>query len=343
MRQLTLTLLLALLLGSIAGTPAQAQQPGPAVAIHPVVGPPGTVVTFSGVGFTPGGRVQVLFIAGLGLIVGDVVAGPTGTIGGSFRMPAPGGAPELTFGRQEVTAVDQSSRRDTLPAFFLLTPGPALDYALPNGHFFTQANGQGGAGGTGYPVVNSQPFAQFVRFADEFRRLGGVPLVGFPASRSFVLDGFVTQAYQKAIFQWRPEVDEVFFVNVFDLLHDRGFDPFLRAVRSVPEQLPVSFDDGKTPRQIVSDRIALLNANPAIRAVYFRVDNPLLRFGLPTSRVEDMGNHFAIRLQRAVIQQWKVDVPWAGAGEVTVANGGDVAKEEGLFPQEAVVPEVPPG
>lgn len=29
----------------------------------------------------------------------------------------------------------------------------------------------------------------------------------------------------------------------------------------------------------------------------------------------DMGNLFAIRLQRAGIQQWKVDVQWAWAGE----------------------------
>ncbi|MDO8689389.1 MAG: hypothetical protein Q7R39_05165 [Dehalococcoidia bacterium] len=55
-----------------------------------------------------------------------------------------------------------------------------------------------------------------------------------------------------------------------------------------------------------------------------------------------MGNAFVIRTQRAVFQQWKVDVPWASAGQVTIANGGDIAKETGLFPQEAVVPGTPP-
>ncbi|MBM4419790.1 MAG: hypothetical protein FJ033_16015 [Chloroflexi bacterium] len=54
--------------------------------------------------------------------------------------------------------------------------------------------------------------------------------------------------------------------------------------------------------------------------------------------MEDMGNHFAVRLQRAVIQLWKVDVPWAKAGETTVANGGDVAKEAGLVRADALVP-----
>ncbi|HZQ97939.1 MAG TPA: hypothetical protein VFC93_03890, partial [Chloroflexota bacterium] len=60
------------------------------------------------------------------------------------------------------------------------------------------------------------------------------------------------------------------------------------------------------------------------------------------SKIEDMGNHFAVRLQRAVIQLWKVDVPWAKAGETTVANGGDVAKEAGLFPPDATTPQRSP-
>jgi hypothetical protein len=49
-----------------------------------------------------------------------------------------------------------------------------------------------------------------------------------------------------------------------------------------------------------------------------------------------MGNHYAVRLQRAVIQEWKQDVPWAKAGQATVANGGDIAKEAGLFPAPAL-------
>lgn len=35
-------------------------------------------------------------------------------------------------------------------------------------------------------------------------------------------------------------------------------------------------------------------------------------------------------------------MPWAAAGTVTVANGGDLGKEAGLFPREALVPEQPP-
>src|SRR5205823_3654359 len=64
----------------------------------------------------------------------------------------------------------------------------------------------------------------------------------------------------------------------------------------------------------------------------------VLQYGLPTSQVTDMGNHYAIRLQRAVIQEWKQDVPWAKAGQATVANGGDIGKEAGLWPAAALPP-----
>lgn len=322
--------------------PVSAQERTPALAINRSVGTGGTPVGFTGVGFTPGGRVTVLLTRGLGLIVAETTANAFGGASGSFAMPA--NVPEVgTSGRVEVFAIDRATGRETLPAFFVLTTAPPLDFALPNGRFFTQTNGLPlGAGTAGFAVVNTTPFVVPVRFFDEFQRLGGVALLGFPISQPFVLDGFVTQVFQKAVFQWRPELNRVFFVNVFDVLHDRGFDPFLLAFRSTPFQLDPSFDAGKTVPQIINDRLALLNANPAIRATYFSVDDPLLRFGLPTSRVEDMGNHFVIRLQRAVLQQWKVAVPWAAPGMVTIANGGAIGVEVGLFPDFAVRPQPEP-
>lgn len=96
----------------------------------------------------------------------------------------------------------------------------------------------------------------------------------------------------------------------------------------------------------MTGRQALLNANSAIRQRYFGVSDPLTVFGLPVSRVEDMGNHYAIRTQRAVFQQWKEAVPWAAAGQVTIANGGDIGKElgwltSGLQPEPAPEPGTP--
>ncbi|MBV9173314.1 MAG: hypothetical protein JOZ81_24885, partial [Chloroflexi bacterium] len=46
--------------------------------------------------------------------------------------------------------------------------------------------------------------------------------------------------------------------------------------------------------------------------------------------------------QRATLQYWKQQMPWADKGSVTVANGGDLAKEAGVFPWLAVTPENAP-
>ncbi|GIW09255.1 MAG: hypothetical protein KatS3mg061_0312 [Dehalococcoidia bacterium] len=222
----------------------------------------------------------------------------------------------------------------TLPA----TGQTPLDYPIPNGHFYTQANGKAGEGGTGFSITDNDG----VPFWSEYRRLGGPAVLGYPISRRFLWDGFVCQAMQKVVFQWRPEQDAVLFVNVFDKLSESGKDPWLRTVRSVPEQIKLN-EEGKSWEEVVRGRLALLDANPAIKQRYFAtVGDPIVTNGLPTSRVEDFGNVFVLRAQRVVFQQWKEDVPWAKQGEVQVANGGDVGKEAGIYPAAALIPE-PPG
>jgi hypothetical protein len=212
----------------------------------------------------------------------------------------------------------------------------SLDWDVPGGHFFTQA---GGGTGRGYVVSDEDGVA----FWTAFQTLGGVPVVGYPVSQRFSHRGFVTQAMQKAVFQWRPESGSVAFVNVFDDLSGAGKDDWLLEVRSTPRPAPFPDEAGKPFGEVSRIRQAALNARPAMRAIYFAANDPVLQYGLPTSRIEDMGNHYAIRLQRAVIQEWKIDVPWAAAGQATVANGGDIAKEGGLWPSTATVAVVPDG
>ncbi|MGH2543351.1 MAG: hypothetical protein ACRDIB_11160, partial [Ardenticatenaceae bacterium] len=218
------------------------------------------------------------------------------------------------------------------------SPNPAEeDWPLLNGWFFTQAAGEGG----GFSVVDDDT----ARFWSEFQRLGGLQTVGYPISRRFAYDGFVTQAFQKLVLQWRPEVGQAWPVNIFDELSDSGGDELLLERRQTPLPLRSSeFDPpGATWEQVVAGRQALLDANPTIRSRYFSQPDAITVFGLPTSRVEDMGNHYAIRTQRAVFQQWKESVPWASAGEVTIANGGAIAAEFGWLPAEAAQPvPVPP-
>ena len=217
----------------------------------------------------------------------------------------------------------------------------AQDYAIANGHFFTQTNGQpAGSSPAGYAVTNNDG----APFWDEFQRQGGTQIVGYPMSRRFMWDGFTTQVFQKAVFQWKPIEQRVDFINVFDQMSLSGKDDWLSNSKSTPKPLDAgTFDAGKNWNQVVAARQGLLDTNPAIKSVYFSVADPMRLFGLPTSAVVDNGNHYAIRLQRAVIQQWKVAMPWAAAGQVTIANGGDVSVQAGMFASDVVSPEYPPG
>lgn len=215
-----------------------------------------------------------------------------------------------------------------------------LDYDLPDGsgHFYRQANGQGGQGETGYAITD----ADSIPFWDEYRRLGGPEALGYPASRRFVWNGFVVQAMQKVVFQWRPETRTVAFVNVVDLLHDAGKDDWLQVFRQTPPPFDTAPDTGLSWNEVTRRHWAFLDTNRAIKARYWADTAPLDHFGLPMSYADE-GNSFVVRAQRAIFQYWKEDVPWARQGQVSIANGGDLAKETGLFPPAAITPEPPPG
>ncbi len=202
-------------------------------------------------------------------------------------------------------------------------PAPPRNWPLVDGHFFRETAHPSYWGcDAGFAITNSGG----IPFWDTWQRLG-LENVGYPISHRYMWRGFVTQAFQKAIMQWQPGRG-VFFVNIFDELHNAGKDDVLRVRWATPAALefdPIAWDWDET----VKWSLALLNENRAIEKRYFDSPDPLLQFGLPTSRVEDMGNHYAIRTQRAVFQQWKEDVPWAEAGEVTIANGGEIAYQVG--------------
>lgn len=181
---------------------------------------------------------------------------------------------------------------------------------------------------TGYQVCDDGN----ARFLAAYQRYGAQN-IGYPISTRYSRDGFITQAFQKAILQWRPESNSVAFANVFDDLSRAGMDQRMYETRQTPYQLPAGWEGTNVPfAEAVRLRQGLLSNRPAMRNTYFAASDPLTFFGLPTSEVIDMGNHYAIRLQRAVLQEWKETVPWARAGQVTIANGGDIAKEMGLIP-----------
>lgn len=198
------------------------------------------------------------------------------------------------------------------------------DWPIDGGHFFTQTSP---TPGLGYTVTDEAGLP----FYTTFRQLGGVPAVGFPISNRLIWNGQMTQVFQRAVFTWNPRTSQVEFLNVLDLLHDQGRDGWLATIRAVPQPLGPEFDRGRSWDQVVEIRQSLLARAPAMQQLYFAVPDPIALYGLPTSQLTDQGNHWSIRLQRAVFQQWKTDMPWAKAGEVTIANAGDLAKEAGVF------------
>ncbi len=207
------------------------------------------------------------------------------------------------------------------------------DYPVDGGRVFTQA-AETEVPDAGFAVTDSGG----IPFWTEFQRLGGVQALGFPLSHRFQWDGFTVQVFQKVVLQWRPENRTFLFVNVFDRLNLEGYDDTLEDLLVPPWEY--FEEEGLTWDQIIASRQALLSENPALRDVYFAVDDPLRWYGLPTSRIVTYEHVHSIRLQRAVLHYWLVDLPWASAGEVTVANGGDLSRGANIFPADVLQPLV---
>jgi hypothetical protein len=222
----------------------------------------------------------------------------------------------------------------------LRTAAPARgpDFAIDGGHFFTQTNAQPGSA-SGYSVTN----ADGVPVWDAFQALGGVDVLGYPISRRFDLDGFTVQAFQKAVLQWRPDQGgRFFFLNTFDVLHDRGHDDWLATYRQTPPPLDTSPDAGLPWPGVVDRHLALLDSVPLPLKQRFLADREWLdHYGLPVA-TQEYATSVVVRAQRATFQFWKDDVAWAAKGTVSVANGGDLAKEAGLYPWLAATPENAP-
>ena len=126
------------------------------------------------------------------------------------QVPRPGAR---FLGALQVRALASAARAGS-------APGNEVEFAIPGGRFFRQT---GPGDGRGYAVTN----AEGVPFWDEFQRLGGPQVVGYPLSRRFAWDGLVTQVFQKAVFQWKPAEGRVDYINVFDQLSVLGKDEWL--------------------------------------------------------------------------------------------------------------------
>src|SRR5207253_2348184 len=126
------------------------------------------------------------------------------------------------------------------------TPARGADYAINAGRFFSQTNGRKDSP-SGFSVTD----ADSVPLWTAFQSLGGVDVLGYPVSRRFQMDGFVVQAFQKAVLQWRPDQKSFDFLNTFDVLHDRGRDDRLETYRQTPRPLDTAPDAGLPWERVV--------------------------------------------------------------------------------------------
>jgi hypothetical protein len=128
-------------------------------------------------------------------------------------------------------------------------PGPA-DYPVAAGWFYTQEGrgcivGVGPARRRGYLVQDDGQGA----FWTEFRRYGGLTVLGFPVSQRFNYPatnsgGYLYQAFERGILQWHPETGRADMANVFEQFTEQGLDPELEALgipRPEPQNAASSF------------------------------------------------------------------------------------------------------
>ena len=240
-----------------------------------------------------------------------------------------------------------------LTLVLLLTSMPAVtaapaDYDIANGHFFTQT---GGGAGKGFMVVDGgqDKSGNPIRFWSEFRGLGGVTTLGYPISRRYLgPGGFVYQAFQRGVLQWRHESNRAMLSNTFEWLQAGGKDAWLTASKGVP---PPIADDGSGGdyAKAVETRLSWLT-EPAIAGRYLANPNPdaipnwsrdraIELYGLPMSKPAQSGPFVTQRFQRVALQLWTEDVPGMPArGSVVGVLGGDLVKEAGLIQADATTP-----
>ena len=217
---------------------------------------------------------------------------------------------------------------------------PSLDYAAADEHFFAQT---GSDTGLGFYVRDDAD----ARFLSAFRAGGGEHALGYPVSQRYLRDGFIYQAFQKAILQWPVGGDRAHFANTVDWLGRIGADADLYAQRQVPFYFPLAADRGLDPADpedfahIVQNHLQLLAVDDVIREFFLKEPRWLELYGLPVS-YEDFGPVRVLRSQRQIIQVWNVPGIGGPVGQAVLANTGDIAKEFGLLPEAATVPVSPP-
>ncbi len=224
----------------------------------------------------------------------------------------------------------------------LIAPASALadapdDFGISGGHFYTQSNGfPSRTSLRGYAITDDDG----IPFWTQFRKFGGVGVLGYPISQRFSYQGKVVQLTQRAALVYNPDLERVQFLDVFDLLNRAGRDQWLEQKKHIPR--PGVGEAGVSAGTRPAAILVILDQSLPIKQFYESSDEAKSLLGLPTSNLLKLKEYSVMRFQRGALQLWNVDTAWAHAGNITLVNAGDVLKESGILPAEPMSPEQPP-
>src|SRR5437879_9866807 len=116
--------------------------------------------------------------------------------------------------------------------------GGLRDYPVPGGWFYSQESrlATDSPPYRGYTVVDNADAS----FWTEFRRYGGVDVLGYPVSRRYRYPtdtGFLSQAFQRGILQWHPATGRAMMAKVFEQFTEQGRDD-QREIAGIPRPRP---------------------------------------------------------------------------------------------------------
>ena len=223
----------------------------------------------------------------------------------------------------------------------------APDEAIPGGWHYRQASGTADGRGFDLRDLPNTPVGP-VPFWTHFENMGGVEVLGYPASRAFIgRDGCVYQVLQRVTLQACAGLG-IRFANTFQMLEEAGQDIFLDSARQIPRGRA---DGARSFDEAVAIRLGWLRDDDLKAAFYnpprslgplatWSTNDAINLYGLPMSIPEDYGPFVSQRFQRIAFQRWKVDHP-AGifaAGSVVSVLGGDLLKETGVLRGEVTTP-----
>ncbi len=207
------------------------------------------------------------------------------------------------------------------------------DWPIEGGRFYTQAAGDATKG---YSVVDDSTAS----FWTAFQEFGGVAMLGYPISERFQWVGAPAQAFQRAILRWYPGTNgaagSAGLVNAAEEFTVRRLDQWLRDQTGAPAPgWPAEF--GRTPEQIRESRLAALQRFPALFDVYMAPKDPGAIYGAVVAPPLEAADAVILRTQKSVLHLWHVDTPFATAGQVTLANMGELWRNASIIPSDALV------